>query len=48
MRNGDYHWGTDIVETTPYRKDPRTLPAMDDGVVIEENIMMVKMHILVY
>ena len=37
MRNGDYHWGTDIVETTPYRKDPRTpILAMDDGVVIEE------------
>ena len=37
MRNGDYHWGTDIVETTPYRKDPRTpILAMDDGVVIED------------
>lgn len=37
MRNGRTHFGTDIVETTPYRKDPRTpILAMSDGVVIEE------------
>lgn len=40
MRNGDYHWGTDIAETMKdgkYRSDPRTpIIAMHDGVVLEE------------
>lgn len=37
MRNGRMHHGTDIAETTPYRKNPRTpIIAMSDGVVIED------------
>ena len=37
MRNGRMHDGTDIAETTPYRKNPRTpIIAMSDGVVIDE------------
>jgi murein DD-endopeptidase MepM/ murein hydrolase activator NlpD len=37
MRNGRMHHGTDIAETTPYRKNPRTpIIAMSDGVVIDE------------
>ena len=37
MRNGRMHHGTDIAETTPYRKNPRTpIVAMSDGVVIDE------------
>ena len=37
MRNGKYHWGTDIAETGPFRSDPRTpILAMSDGVVLEE------------
>ncbi len=37
MRNGRMHDGTDMAETTPYRKNPRTpIIAMSDGVVIDE------------